>query len=129
MNTNFITLSYWFDGQPGNLAAGALKLIAIFLAGLFLVTIVAYLKTKNKKDIYYKGWIKLITFTITNLVLGLLILFIYYEAVPYLSMRIIGLIWLISMIAWGYTIFRTFKVVPENIEKRKKEQEFKKYIP
>lgn len=129
MNTNFFTLTYWFSVTPGNLAPIALKSLSFFLLGLFALAFVAYLRGKRKQDIYYKSWSSIFNFSLSNLGIGLVILFFYYESIPYLSMRFFALIWLASMIYWAYLIFKTFKQVPVIREKRKQEQEYKKYIP
>jgi len=129
MNTNFLTLTYWFSATPGNMAPGAIKLFTLFLLGLFALAFIAYLRGKRKQDVYYKGWDQIFNFAAINLAIGLLLFFFFYESVPYLSLRFSALLWFVIMIYWAYTITHAFKEVPAKLEKRKQEKEYKKYIP
>lgn len=129
MNMNLVTLGYWFSARPGSLASGAIKIFVVFILALVVLGIYSYLRTKRKNELYRKIWGKLIGFSITNICIGLLILFLFYENVPYLSARIFGLIWLLYMMIAVYFIFRKVKEIPLIKEKRKQEEEYKKYLP
>lgn len=125
---NFISLSYWFSARPGNLSSSGLKVMAVFLIILLIGAILAFVK-KKQQGIYKNIWSDLIGYSITNLFLGGLLMFLFYESIPYLSARILGVIWLLLMAVWLYYILRKIKSIVEVREKRIKEQELKKYIP
>ena len=129
MNMNFIKLSYWFSSRPGNLAPGAIKLFAVFIIALVVLGIYSYLRSGKKQELYRKIWGKVANFSVSNAVVGLILLFMFYENIPFLSARILGLFWVLIMLIWLYFIFRKVKEIPLIKEKRKQEQEFKKYIP
>lgn len=129
MNSNFLTLTYWFSATPGSLAPSATKLFGIFLLGLFALTFISFLRGKRKQDPYYKGWDQIFNFSLANLAMGLMLLFFFYENLPYLSIRFTALVWIAVMIYWAYTITHSFKEVPIKQAARKKEQEYKKYLP
>lgn len=126
---NFLSLGYWFNTQPGALVPGAMRLFSIFLVLLFALTFISYLRSKDKKCPYRRIWDKVFNFALANLGIGLVLLFFFYENIPYLSMRFLGLIWFILMIYWGYCISKRLKEIPLLREKREKEKEYKKYIP
>lgn len=128
MNSNLFTLKYWFSMNAGSLAPMAQKAFIVFL--VLLLGLAVYSKFKKKdKGIYFRIWNKLTSFGTTNLVIGLFLLFFTYEEVIFLSMRFWFLLWLASMIFWLQLIHKESKKIPEIREKRKQEEEFKKYIP
>lgn len=129
MNMNFLSLGYWFNIQLGTLVPGALKLFSVFLVLLFALTFIAYLRSKNKKDLYRRIWGKVFNFGLANLGIGLVLLFFFYENIPYLSMRFLGLAWILLIVYWAYCILKKLKEIPLIKEKRAQEQEYKKYIP
>ena len=126
---NLLTLQYWFNIRPnaleGNAQRGFLVFLLLLLIGCFVFQ---YLKTK-KKGLYLKIWKSLQSFSIANLIIGLFLLFFTYELVPFLSARILFLIWGAGMITWLVFIGRNFLEIPKIKEERVKEQEFKKYVP
>ncbi|MCX6795922.1 MAG: hypothetical protein NTW06_00290, partial [Candidatus Falkowbacteria bacterium] len=65
----------------------------------------------------------------TNLAIGLLLLFFTYELLPFLSTRILFLIWGIGMLIWLYFIARNLIEIPSLRKERAKEKEYHKYIP
>lgn len=128
MNSNLFTLKYWFGMNAGSLAPTAQKGFVIFLVLLLILAIYSKYKRKDK-GIYFRIWKKLASFGITNLIIGLFLLFFTYEGVTFLSMRFWFLLWLASMIISLVLINKEFKKIPKLREKRKQEEEFKKYIP
>lgn len=128
MNNNLFTLKYWFSMNAGNLEPLAQKGLVIFIILLLGLAIYSRLK-KNKKGIYLRIWTRLNSFGVTNFVIGLFLLFFTYEGVLFLSMRFWFLLWLVGMIFWLYLVYKQFKKIPEFRNKRKHEEEFKKYIP
>jgi len=128
MNSNLFTLKYWFGMNAGSLEPVAQKAFVVFL--LLLLALVVYAKFKKmEKGIYFRIWTKLDSFAVTNLIIGLFLLFFTYEEVVFLSMRFWFLLWMASMIFWLQSVYKEFKIIPELREKRKQTEEFKKYIP
>ena len=128
MNSNFFTLNYWFSMTAGSLQKNAQIGFVFFLIILLGIFIYSFLRKKNK-GIYLKIWTKLASFGFTNLIIGLFLLFFTYENVPFLSMRFWFLLWLTGMAFWLNLIYKECKIIPQIKEKRKQEEEFKKYIP
>jgi amino acid transporter len=126
---NFLSVSYWFNTQPGALVPGAMKLLSVFLVLLFALAFIAYLRSKNKKDSYRKIWEKVFNFSLANLAIGLILLFFFYENIPFLSMRVLALVWLGIMIYWVCLVWKEAKKIPLRKKERKQEEEYKKYIP
>lgn len=69
------------------------------------------------------------TFFFSNFIIGLFMLFFSYEMIPFLSTRVLYLLWLVMMLVWLGFILRDLAKIPKLIEEKKKEHEYKKYIP
>lgn len=126
---NLLTWHYWFNYRPNALEGGAQKAFIVFLLLLLVGFGLFHYFKKNKKGLYIKIWKSLESFAMTNLIIGLLLLFFTYELVPFLSARILFLIWGAGMALWLGLIARKFFEIPKIKEERVKEQEFKKYVP
>lgn len=127
---NLTHVRYWFNPYPGTLYPPVLRLLLIFLVILLLAAIICYIinaaKKKSKKN---KTIGRLASFFLSNFIIGAAIVFFEYENAYILSTRIIFLLWLVGMIVWLVMIAKKSKVIPEDLEKKQKEKELKKYIP
>ena len=126
--SNFLTLGYWLDARPGNLEANAQSMYLIFLLILLILSVLSFI-FKSKKGLYAKIWKSLQSFGLTNLAIGLVLLFFTYEMLPILSARVLFLIWGAGMLTWTYFIVKKMIEIPKIKEERAKEKEFSKYIP
>jgi hypothetical protein len=127
---NLITLKFWLDLRPPAL----LPIYENILIGfIVLLTVAAILSSLNGKKygngLYGKIWKRIFSFSLTNAILGLLLLFFSYEVVPFLSARFWFILWGASMAIWAYFIFKASKEIPKIKEQMEKEKEFNKYIP
>lgn len=127
--SNFFTLKYWLASRPGNLDPKALFILVVFVAILVIFSFISYLVKNRKRGLYYNIWNQVNSFCFTNTVIGIFLLFFAYELIPFLSSRILFLLWLIEMIVWIIFIVRFALNIPKVIEKQQKENEYKKYIP
>jgi amino acid transporter len=103
-------------------------LIALIIVFAVLFFVFLFL-TKKKEDIYNKVWRSLKSFSLSNAVISILILFFTYEMVPLLSSRFWFLVWGIEIAAWIYFIIKSAREIPKRREYLEREKEFKKYIP
>lgn len=127
---NFFNLKYWLNIRPGNLETSAQNTFIVLLVILLATGLaIHWYFVKRKSGLYVKLWKKIRTFSFTNLVIGLLLLFFTYEYIPFLSARILFLFWGIGMIVWLGFIAHELKEIPKIKEARAKEEEFKKYVP
>lgn len=131
---NFFTIfnpNYLFDPTPGSKNHYYIPLIiifAIFIIGSILCK--KYLK-KHKKN---QALRRLFKNTPRNLmtigIIGLLLLAIRYENLPYLSMRFfLWLLIIITIVFFAKTIYTYTKKYPIEKEKIRKQIEKKKYLP
>lgn len=126
--TNLLTLNYWFSSRPETFIPLARNIFLFFLFLLLLAGIffMIYRKKSGKNKILFN---KLYDFCFINLILGFLLLFFNNQQVQFFSARFWLLIWLIIMIIWLLNISKRIKKIITHREERRKEEEFKKYLP
>ena len=127
--SNFLSIKFWLNTGPGGLSPTSFKIFVIFIGAMLVGAFVSYLVKNRKKSLYTKIWLRLSSFFLTNFFLGLMFLFFTYELIPFLSARILLLLWGIGTLAWFIFILRHVLTIPKIKEEKEKEQEFKKYIP
>lgn len=126
---NLFSLKLWTNIRPGSLQPGFQTSLVIFVFIMLVLTVIFNLLKNKKRTLYNKIWQKLATFSVTNFIIGVLLLFFTYELIPFLSMRFWFLLWGLGILIWIYYIIKAFIKIPEIKEKIAKEEEFKKYIP
>jgi len=128
--SNLLTWRFWFDLRPGILTPVPQKIFLIFVITLIFFTIIfGVVKKIKSKGLYSKQWKGLHSFSLINSVIGLLLMFFNYEAVPFLTSRFWYLLWFIGLIVWLFYIIKAAAGIPEKKQQLEKEKEFKKYIP
>lgn len=125
---NLLTFNYWFDLSPSSFIYVAQVIFVAFLLLLF-VTGIFFMIYKRKKGQYKILSEKLYEFSFINLFLGFLLFFFDNQGVRFFSARFWFLIWLGIMIYWMINIFKKFGKIIIKREERKKQEEFKKYLP
>lgn len=127
---NLLTIRFWFNFRPESLTPIFQEFFIISLVFLLLLSLIlAYIKSKQKKNLYGKFWSSLYYFCLTNLIIGAFLLFFNYEMVPFLSSRFWFLLWAILVVVWLFFIYKILIEIPKKKARLEKEKEFKKYIP
>lgn len=126
----FFQPQYLFNAYPGY-DIGFLKPLLVFFALLLVASLVIWIiSAKNKKAkpkvallaLVY-NWLFYIGFV------GLFLLFFRYEGIPYISMRFILFLWLVTFVLWGiYIVIFYFKGYKKAILESKKKEEKAKYF-
>lgn len=126
--SNLLTFKYWFNLSPEVFVHWAQIFFVCFLVALFIAEVIFmfYKKRTGQYRILFK---KLYNFCLSNLIIGLLLLFFNFQQVYFLSARFWFLFWAILMGIWLFLIIKNFKKIIFSREERKKLQEFKKYLP
>jgi len=128
----FFDIQYWFTFNPGFLSDAAAIGFALFF-GLFLAIPICLSMMARKKRIATdpadkKVLGKVNTLFATMGVIGFLLLFFSYEAVPMLSMRFSYLLWGLGLAIWLYFIWHyTATEVPRIKDEREKKKQLEKY--
>lgn len=125
---NLLTWSYWFNLRPEPFLPHIMQIFFGFLVLLFLLSIFTAIK-QSRKSLYRHFWKKAYMFSLSNLVIGVILFFFNYESAAFLASRFWVGIWLIIMILWILPIIKSLRLVPVKKKQREQEQEFKKYIP
>jgi hypothetical protein len=127
---NLLTFQYWLDLRPASFNGWPLKIILGFIVLLLILTVICSLgKKKWAKSLYAAFWGRAYFFFLTNVIIGLVLIFFNYEMVPFLSARFWFLLWGVSIIIWLVGIYKIIIKIPQKKAQAEKEKEFKKYIP
>ena len=127
---NLLSLKFWISLRPGFMEPAYFRVFAVFTIAFFvLIFISSFIKTRNKKNLYGRFWQMLNSFCLTNAIVGAILLFFTYEAVPFLSARFWFLLWGIEIAIWIVFMARVLIDIPKRKEKLAREKEYKKYIP
>ncbi len=125
-----LSFHYWFNFQPGELSSSGLRYFFGFLVLLFAAVFIFILIRKaGRKSIYNRIWRQAYSFSLTNLIIGVIMLFFFYESVPFLSARFWLLAWGAGIGIWLFFIVRALIRIPKMKEEIAREEEYKKYIP
>lgn len=127
---NLLSLNFWFKLRPGLMLPASQKIFFGLLIALAIAAAVSFfIKKREKGRLYGRLWNGLNSFSLTNLAIGLILLFFNYELVPFLSARFWFLIWAAEMAVWAVFIIKRFADIPKIKKQMEEEKEFKKYIP
>lgn len=126
---NFFDLNFWFNLNPGRMTSFSQNALILFLVCLAILSAVSFLLKKRIKNISFRFWERIFTFSSTNLIIGLILWFFNYETINFFSARFWYLLWLLGMATWLFFIIKYLKSIPERKKQIKEEKEYKKYIP
>lgn len=127
--SNLLSLSFWFNLRPDILMPIYQKIFIGFVIFLAICSLVSWLISSKKRNLYTFFWRKIYSFSLINFFVGLILLFFSHELIPFLSARFWFLLWGLSMAVWLVFIFKTLAVIPKKKKQIEKEREYKKYIP
>ena len=127
--TEIFSAPFWFNPRPDVFSPAGFRTYLILMLLLLVLAVFAGIFKNRQKGPYAKLAGKWQTFAWLNLVIGLFCLLFRQELIPYLSARILLLVWFAGALTWLAVIARELKKIPEIRQKNQKEEEFKKYIP
>jgi len=125
---NLLTFNFWFNYYFVPLMPFWLYVfiaVVILFAAASIVFLFLKIKAKKKK----KLWSELFDFSLSNLIVGSILLFVYYEEVRFFSARIWLVLWSAEILFWSFKLFkyaRTFYIKREDLSAQ---DSFKKYLP
>ncbi|MCF7860462.1 hypothetical protein K9M09_02480 [Patescibacteria group bacterium] len=125
---NLLTWHYWFNLRPEPFLPHITQAFFVFLIILLILTIFSVIK-QGRKSLYRHFWKQFYMFSLSNLVIGVILFFFNYESAAFLSSRFWLGLWIIIMLMWLWPMIKSLRLVPVNKKQFEKEQEFKKYIP
>lgn len=126
--SSLLTLTFWFNLRPGSMSGLSRNIILAFIL-LLLVAAITFFILKRKKTSYRQTYNSLYSFSLTNGLIGSLLLFFNYEIVPFFSAYFWYLLWFITLIWWSVVI--VIKFIKTRLKKKDKVEidEIKKYLP
>lgn len=127
MSTLF-TLTFWFNLRPGSMGTTPRNIFLGFIILLVSLAVYTFI-AKRKKSVYRSLFANIYNFSISNVIIALMLLFFNYEIVPFFSAYFWYLIWAIVMICWAVNI--ALKVKKTILKKKDQTEvdEIKKYLP
>ncbi len=126
--TNLLTWRFWFTLRPEALTP-FIQQCFVWLLVLFAVLAIFAALIKRRGGIYRGLFKRLYNFFLSNAVIGLVLLFFDYEAVPFFSARFWLGLWAITMAVWLIFILKKLKTIPLQKKQKEQEKELKKYLP
>ncbi|MBU2250017.1 MAG: hypothetical protein ABIJ83_04800 [Patescibacteria group bacterium] len=128
--SNLLTLKFWFNLRPDVLTPLMQKIfLAMIIVSIIFTILFGYMKILKKKGLYSKMWDQLYYFSFINCVIGLILMFLNYEMVPFLTARFWYLLWFVVLVVWLFCIIKNAMKIPKKRQQLEKEKEFNKYIP
>ncbi len=112
---------------PGGLYLLSLIIYGLLLAGAITLGVIS---RRNPQSTHKKLWRQFIYLMLFTGIIGPVLVFFRWQAVPYLGSRFVVLIlWLVAL-AWvlQILIYRLW-VLPQEIKKLKEKENFEKYLP
>lgn len=127
-----LTKSFWLSSQPGTMTRPlAIGLLVIFSACLLVAIILAIVVTRRRQ---FGPTVRLFR-KVQNLcstfgIIGFVILFFFWQQVPYLSSRWWLLVWLVGVLIWlGFIGQFGFVDLPARQAELEKQRQQAKYLP
>ncbi len=127
--SNLLSLSFWFNMRPPALTPLFVKVFLILVIIILVLAIIFKILQNKKGGIYAFLYRKLANLFFSNFVIGILILFFNYEAVPFLAMRFFFIVWFLEMAVWLFFVLIKIKEIPKRKKQLEQDKEYRKYIP
>jgi hypothetical protein len=126
---NYLSLAYWFNSRPEPLSSQTLKYLLILVVLLLVLSLAMYLKSFKFLKFSKKITNSIISFSLTNAFIAILMVFFNYELIPFFRSRYIYVIWIAMDVYWLYKIFFYRKKNTHIIVSSERDEEIKKYLP
>lgn len=127
MSTLF-TLTFWFNLRPGSMGTTPRNIFLGFIILLVTLAVCTFI-AKRKKSVYRSLFANIYNFSISNVIVALMLLFFNYEIVPFFSAYFWYLIWAVVMICWIISIVLKVKKTLLKKKDQTEVDEIKKYLP
>jgi len=129
---NFLKISFWFDITPDPYMLQVFWGLIIIFALVVVLGAVSlfFLKKYQHNKLVRRIWSKLMSWSYSIGLVGLLLVFFRQQKAPYFGMRIVMFIWLVVAIIWLFFIlkFRLLQV-PKIKKEQQRKEELRKYLP
>lgn len=132
MMGNFFKLSFWFDITPEPYTLVVFwGLIGFFSLAIILgLAALFFLRKYQENKLAKKVWSKLMSWSYSAGLVGLILIFFRQQRAPYFGMRIIVAIWLAIVFVWlGFILKFWLLEVPKIKKEQEVKQQLRKYLP
>ena len=127
MSSNLLSFDFWFNFRPEPLTTTFKIVLLVWLTLLLVLFLV--IKIRQKQGKINKFWLRLATFSLTSFILGLVLLALSQEMIPFFSAKFWFLLWIAIMVAWLVVIVLKLKSSKNKKESAAKKLEYQKYLP
>ncbi len=129
---SFFSPKILLNARPQSLqSTGLIILLSLFSASLILALVFKFLSAKKSADrLLGQALNKFFYLFLTFSIIGFLYVWLAYEGIPFLSMKLIFLSLIIIILLWLYFALTNLLIkIPKIKQEIKKKKEFKKYLP
>lgn len=128
--TNLLSLKFWFSIYPPDLSSISIKMYIIVIAFFMLSSLLVKISIMRSKERLHRRLLrKFQTLNVSNIIMLLILFFLMYETVPFLSGRFWILFLALSNLVWLFFIYRFYSLIPNQKQEREKEEKYNKYLP
>lgn len=127
-----LSISYWFNYYATPFSPWSGKLILVVMALLAFAAIMLWIWKGRLKDLAQRHAASRVALCdLTAAITGLFLWFVNYEGVPFLSMRIFWVVWLLVFGSWKWMIYRSYKADRSNatMSHDPERAAYEKYLP
>lgn len=132
-NLTLLTLGFWFNPMAVPFMPWLERALPIALAFIGLAGLVAMIFARYGKGIekdVRKMWMRIGSAAVSAGVLGGIMFFFHWQRVPYLTMRVYWLLWLVGFGYWAYLIWKDhFKKLPQQRAQERERAAYEKWLP
>ncbi|MDA3839957.1 MAG: hypothetical protein PF572_02615 [Patescibacteria group bacterium] len=127
---SLLSLKFWFSINPGALSPLGLKLFLVLVFFFVVLSVVLKILIMNTKEkLHRRLFRKILSLSVTNIFLLLVMFFLMYEKAPFLSSRFWFLVWGTGIVVWLVYIYGFYSKIPSQKEEREKNLQYNKYLP
>lgn len=126
------SLSFWLNPNPPQFLLWTDRFLLVLVVACTVVGIVtAVIRSRPGFDKWMRrGLSKIAALMITMGLAGLLLYAFSYERIPYLSMRVWWIAWLLIVAVWVWFVARYFRIdIPAARKQRIEREQFEKWLP
>ena len=125
---NLVSINRIFEVNPGG--QGEYVYTAYFFGALVVASIIIWFIESLITKSFRKFYVRLATMMATIGCLGLVLVLVRFQEIPYIGSRFAMYALIVFMLIWfGEIIIYRYTQLPKELQKKQEKEKFKKYLP